>query len=189
MIISEGDLCNNLVGSFAYHDAKILKLEENGNDETMLFTDGWNEGQMDQITFTNCKITYQYDFVGSVIYQLDDIHKSGKFWHMSFLIWTDGDLLEKVVVEAENIISRKYQLKENISDEMKKEDDLVFEELKKLINQMGISGKNIEIFKSEEYKSAESEILNSRKKGEMIEDINNYDLVSEEDLNKEIHDK
>lgn len=189
MIISERDLNNNLVCSFAYHDAKILNLEENGNEVTMLFTDGWNEGQMDQITFTNCKITYQYDFVGSIIYQLDDIHKSGKFWHMSFLIWTDGNLLEKVVVEAENIISKKYQLKENISDEIKKEDNMVFEELMQLVNRMGISGKNLEKLKSEEYKSAESKILSSRKKGEMIEDINNYDLVSEEDLNKEIHDK
>lgn len=66
---------------------------------------------------------------------------------------------------------------------------MVFEELMQLVNRMGISGKNLEKLKSEEYKSAESKILSSRKKGEMIEDINNYDLVSEEDLNKEIHDK
>ncbi len=188
MSISERNLRNNLIGSFAYHDAKILKLEENGKDVTMIFTDGWVEGQIDQIIFTNCKIKYQYDFVGSEIYQLDGIYKDETSkWYMSFLIWIDGDLLEKVEVEAENIISKEYQIKDSVRDEIKEENNTIFEELKQLINQMGIN--NIEKLKSKEYKSAENKILSTRKKDVMMEDFDNYVLVSEEDLNQEIYGK
>lgn len=160
MIISEKNLDNNLVSSFAYHDAEILKLEENGKDVTILLKDGWVEGQIDQITFSNCKFKCQNDLVGNVIYQLDNICQMGESkWYMSFLVWLEGNTLEKVEVQAENIISKKYQLKDNIETEIKKEDNTVFEEIKKLINKMGITDINdLAKLESEEYKSAERKI-------------------------------
>lgn len=185
MRITERDLQDNLICSFGYHDAKVLELEENGKDVTILLMDGWCEGQIDQITFTNCKIKKQYDLVGSEIYQLDDIHKSEKFkWYMSFLVWVDGDLLEKVEVESDNIISKKYQINADVREKIKKENNIIFEELKQLIEQMSVD--TIEALKSDEYKIVESEILSSRKKDVLMEDFNNYYLVKEENLNEEI---
>lgn len=191
MIISEKNLEKKLVSSFAYHDAEILKLEESGQDVTILLKDGWVEGQIDQITFSNCKFKCQNDLVGNVIYQLDNICQIGESkWYMSFLVWLEGNTLEKVEVQAENIISKKYQLKDNIETEIKKEDNTVFEEIKKLINKMGITDINdIAKLESEEYKSAERKIWKSRKKYKILNNINNYVLVSEEDLNKEIYGK
>lgn len=191
MIISEKNLEKKLVSSFAYHDAEILKLEESGQDVTILLKDGWVEGQIDQITFSNCKFKCQNDLVGNVIYQLDNICQMGESkWYMSFLVWLEGNTLEKVEVQAENIISKKYQLKDNIETEIKKEDNTVFEEIKKLINKMGITDINdIAKLESEEYKSAERKIWKSRKKYKILNNINNYVLVSEEDLNKEIYGK
>lgn len=191
MIISEKNLDNNLVSSFAYHDAEILKLEESGKDVTILLKDGWIEGQIDQIIFSNCKFKCQNDLVGNVIYQLDNICQMGESkWYMSFLVWLEGNTLEKVEVQAENIISKKYQLKDNIETEIKKEDNTVFEEIKKLINKMGITDINdLAKLESEEYKSAERKIWKSRKKYKILNNINNYVLVSEEDLNKEIYGK
>lgn len=191
MIISEKNLDNNLVSSFAYHDAEILKLEESGQDVTILLKDGWVEGQIDQITFSNCKFKCQNDLVGNVIYQLDNICQMGESkWYMSFLVWLEGNTLEKVEVQAENIISKKYQLKDNIETEIKKEDNTVFEEIKKLINKMGITDINdLAKLESEEYKSAERKIWKSKKKYKILNNINNYVLVSEEDLNKEIYGK
>lgn len=191
MIISEKNLDNNLVSSFAYHDAEILKLEKSGKDVTILLKDGWVEGQIDQITFSNCKFKCQNDLVGNVIYQLDNICQMGESkWYMSFLVWLEGNTLEKVEVQAENIISKKYQLKDNIETEIKKEDNTVFEEIKKLINKMGITDINdLAKLESEEYKSAERKIWKSRKKYKILNNINNYVLVSEEDLNKEIYGK
>ena len=109
MHVSEKDLRDNLIMDFSYHDAEIIKVSKNKKDVTILLDDGFNEGQNDELKFINCEFSHKNDLENRIIYQLDDlVNFDRNIWHMSFLVWVDGNLLEKVVIEADNIISKKY---------------------------------------------------------------------------------
>lgn len=115
MQITARNLQDNLITEFSYHDATIIKVEKNNTDVTILFKDGFNEGQFNELKFINCKIVNKNDLKNRTIYQLDDLVNFGRTkWYMSFLVWVDGGLLEQVRTESDNIIAKKYEIKENL---------------------------------------------------------------------------
>lgn len=112
MQINKKDLNNKLIMDFSYHDAIILKVTKNNNDITILLKDGWIDEQINEIKFIDSEIEHQFELEDRDIYQLDDLVYFDK-WYMSFLVWTDNGLLEKIELSANNIISKKYETKTN----------------------------------------------------------------------------
>ena len=179
MQINLRDLQNKLIMDFNYHDAKILNVTNNDNDVTILLNDGFNT-QLDELTFINSNISYQFNLKNRIIYQLDDLvyfEKAG--WHMSFLVWTSDNLLEKVVVESKNIISKKYQIKNNILDDL---DD--FEEKASEINNQ-IGEINVKKLQDKKAQKLLDKIFQVNEREKILSDINNYTLSKEENLNNE----
>lgn len=109
------DLKGKLIMDFNYHDAQIMQIDKNNNNIKFLLNDGY-ESQINELNFINCEIINQYDLENRIIYQLEDLVKFDSKWYMSFLVWTDDNLLEKVEIEADNIISKKYEFNQNIED-------------------------------------------------------------------------
>lgn len=182
MQINRMDLQNKLITDFEYHDAIIIKVTKNVNDVTILLKDGWNEGKIDELNFINCKINHRFDLENREIYQLDDIayfEKSG--WHMSFLIWTDEGLLEKVIIESENIIAKKYEIKENLFQPEKDFKKL----MKKIKKQIGECESTCEKLQDQEIQKLFDDAL--KKRETLLFDINNYKFTQKEDLNKEMY--
>lgn len=114
MQINKKDLNNKLITKFSYHDAIILKVTKNNNDITILLKDGWIDEQVNEIKFINSEIKHQFELEDREIYQLDDLVYFDK-WFMSFLVWANNGLLEKIEFSANNIISKKYETNTNKS--------------------------------------------------------------------------
>ena len=112
MQINKKDLNNKLIMDFSYHDAIILKVTKNNNDITILLKDGWIDEQINEIKFIDSEIEHQFELEDREIYQLDDLVYFDK-WFMSFLVWANNGLLEKIELSANNIISKKYETKTN----------------------------------------------------------------------------
>ena len=185
MQITERDLQDNLITDFGYHDGTILKVTKDKKDVKILFRDGYDDKQINELNFINCKFNCQNDLEDCIIYQLDDLVSfgSGK-WNMSFLVFVEGGLLEKVDIEADNIILKKYCIKENLLEaEGAFEEQL--EEIKMIISKI--------VLKTIQNKKIQDLLLDKifqiKKRKAILSDFNNYILVSEEDLNKETYDK
>lgn len=118
MQINKKDLNNKLITKFSYHDAIILKVTKTNNDITILLKDGWIDEQVNEIKFINSEIKHQFELEDREIYQLDDLVYFDK-WFMSFLVWANNGLLEKIEFSANNIISKKYETKTNKTFENK----------------------------------------------------------------------
>jgi len=179
MQINKNDLRSSLIMDFSYHDALITKVIRNEKDITILLIDGWNEGQINELNFINCKNKFQYDLENRTIYQLDDfVYFEKKGWYMSFLVWIKDGLLEKVYIEADNIISKKYKIKENLLvDESSFKEKL--DEVKKHIGKI-----TLEELKKNKMEDLLNKIFCVKEKESLIMDINNYTLINEEDLNE-----
>lgn len=183
MQINMRDLEGKLIVEFGYHDSKIIKVAKNKKDITILLKDGYEE-QMDELVFVNAYINNEYDLEDRIIYQLEDlVYFEGSGWHMSFLIWTDDNLLEKVTVEAKNIISKKYQLKENVFGSETDYEN----KLNQLTQQLG--GLTTETVRSDKFENLIEKIFHVKENEKILSDINNYILNSEEDLNEETQTK
>ena len=79
----------------------------------LILSDGWNPEQINEIRFINYQIDSKNDLNGREIYQLSDLlaFKNNKYY-MELLIWYDeveGNIVEVVKIESENIISKKYK--------------------------------------------------------------------------------
>lgn len=184
MQITERDLQDNLITEFGYHDGTILKVTKDKKDVKILLRDGYNQEQINELNFMNCKFNCQNDLEGCTIYQLDDLVNFGRSkWNMSFLVWVEGGLLEKVDIEADNIISKKYCVKENLlEDEGTFEEQL--EEVKKQIGEI-----TVRKLQTKKVNDLLTKIFKVEEREALLSDISNYILVSEEDLNNETYDK
>lgn len=109
MQLTDKILHERLTKDFNYHDAQIIKITKNKNDIILLLTDGFNEGQKNELTFTNCELNHNYELEERYIYQLDDlVYFDGNGCYMSLLVWMkDNDLIEKVTFECDNITAVK----------------------------------------------------------------------------------
>ena len=63
-------LDKTVLNSFSYHDGEITSFEKDGNDYVLTFTDGWNEGQVNEIRMVNVDVVNKYELNDRVIYQL-----------------------------------------------------------------------------------------------------------------------
>ena len=84
MQINLRDLQDKLIMDFNYHDAKILNVSNNDNDVTILLNDGFNT-QLDELTFINSNISYQFNLKNRIIYQLDDLVYFEMITHLSMI--------------------------------------------------------------------------------------------------------
>lgn len=117
------DLGKTLIGNLNCYDGKILKVKNENNNIIITFLDGCNDNQINELLFVNCNKKFKYKLEDREIYQLDDlVHFERSNWSMSFLIWMnegDCELLEKVQLGADNIITKTY-----INGDLEKEEDL-----------------------------------------------------------------
>lgn len=115
---------NNLIMKFSYHEAIIVETKIEQNDLILILSDGWNEGQINEIRFINYKIDSKNDLNGREIYQILDLVSFAKNkYFMELLIWyyeVEGNIAEVVKIEAENIISKKYK-----DGKLEEEEDLM----------------------------------------------------------------
>ena len=96
---------------------------------------------------------------------------------MSFLVWTKDNLLEKIEIEAGNIISKEYEIKENLLEHDCNPDEILGNIEKQFgeINPEMLQNKDFLDFLDKRNKEREA----------LLSDFDNYTLISEEDLNKE----
>lgn len=184
MQINCKDLSDKLIIDFNYHDAQIVKVIKNSKDITFILKDGFNENQIDELNFINCEIEHQYPLEDRIIYQLDDLVKfHDSKWFMSFLVWTDNGLLEKILIDADNIISRKYEDNKYIENlgNSKNEVESNIKEIENIIGEL-----TVDKLRDEKNQSLFNKIFNN-KKHNILDDFNNYKLVKEEDLNNEVY--
>ena len=104
---------NSLIGKFSYHDAVIIEAKTEEKDLVLILSDGWNQGQINEIRFINYKIDSKNDLNGREIYQLLNLSSYEKNqYFIELLIWCydiEGNIAEVVKIESENIISKKYK--------------------------------------------------------------------------------
>lgn len=101
----------SIIHKLSYHDAEIIDITYNDNNLILKINDGWNIGQVNELVFVNGKENSKYDLLNRFIYQFDNIEKNDEFYNFSLLIWMkelDGMLLEKVNIEANDIIVSIY---------------------------------------------------------------------------------
>ena len=104
-------LDKTVLNSFSYHDGEITSFEKDGNDYVLTFTDGWNEGQVNEIRMVNVDVVNKYELNDRVIYQLgfiDYIEFSPKKCYLEIYVWYDDSLTEVVKFYAEDFISKCY---------------------------------------------------------------------------------
>lgn len=101
----------SIIHKLSYHDAEIIDITYSDNNLILKMNDGWNIGQVNEMVFVNGKENSKYDLLNRFIYQFDNIDKNDEFYNLSLLIWMkelDGMLLEKVNIEANDIIVSIY---------------------------------------------------------------------------------
>ena len=109
---------NSLIESFSFHDGKILIVEKQGQDFLMRFIDGWNENQVNDLIFINCKEISNYDFTNANILQLENINYENNNWVLSLAMTSKDNFIPVIItIKAEKIIARLFE-----------NDDLIIEE-------------------------------------------------------------
>jgi len=181
MQINSTDLRDKLIMNINYHDSKILKVTKKNNNITIMLKDDY-QPHINELIFVNSEINSQNDLEGRIIYQFEDLVKFDQSkWHMSLLIWAkEEDLLEKINIEAENIIAKKYTIKKDILDSFPSPEELLDTVTKRFgeLNTESLLNKDLVSFIDNKYNERET----------LLSDFNNYTLIEEESLNKIIND-
>ena len=106
---------NRLIEKFSYHDGEILEFKKVNNDCLLVFKDGWNYNQINQILFIECNIDELIDF--SDIYQFEGIEFDENKNFIMKLSFSEDDIITFV---CKNVICKMY-----VNDELIKEEDLL----------------------------------------------------------------
>lgn len=168
---------NSIIRQINFHDAYIMKVIKNNNQITLLLQDDYQREKLYEMTFTNYKINNKFDLDERTIYQFEDLcYFDLSKWNMSLLIWTNDNLLESIRINADNIITKEYNIKDNLIEK-----DNIYEkmdELKAHIGELTISN-----LKKKSTEKLIQKIFKIKEKEAILDDFNNYILINEENLN------
>lgn len=95
-----------LLEDVSYHDADVLKVEQN-NDYILTFEDGWNSNQVNEMIFVNCKS--EIDLNDKEFYQLEDVKYTDGKMDVTISYWGEHPVFaDEARLIADNIIIKVY---------------------------------------------------------------------------------
>lgn len=101
----------SLLSEFSYHDAVITEFVKDKKDCLLTFTDGWEDGRVNEIRMINVEVYNKYDLKDREIYQLgffDYCDFDSKPCFLELYVWYDDCLTEVVKFRAEEFKIKTY---------------------------------------------------------------------------------